>query len=285
VLTLEPKLRRSKRFDLARSFAAVPLALLAFRLGAQGQPPRDTVARVPAYRARLLGLFDQATGEPIEGADVFDVSSGWSAKTTATGTVSLVFLPEGGGLVRIRKVGYAPVFTKIAISPRDTAPLTLLLERVAELPAVVTRDSAHRFIAGPLNAFEERARLKLTGYFITDTLLRKSENRTLGNLIRSQLPNALLKDGAFGSTYLMSGRTCVGGAYPEVFLDGVPMNTDGVSGSKNAIHIPPQPFNLNEIQVSALQGVEWYPSGGSVPAEFTSERTGCGALMLWTRER
>jgi hypothetical protein len=283
-----PELRRFERlpFRLRRIPITVVFAASApVCVAAQSQPSRDTTARVPAYRARVLGLFDQATGEPIEGADVFDVSSGWSAKTTATGTVSLVFLPDGGGLVRIRKVGYAPLFTKVVISPRDTAPLTVLLERVTELPAVVTRDSTRPFISGSLNGFEERARLKLTGYFITDTLLRKSENRTLGNVIRSQLPNAFLRDGAFASTYLVGGRPCSGGSAPEVFLDGVPMNTEGVPGSKTAKGIPPQLFNLNEIQVSALQGVEWYPSGGSVPIEFTNERTGCGALMLWTRER
>lgn len=105
---------------------------------------RDTT-HVPSYRLRVLGLFDQTTGEPIEGAEIFDVGSGWSAKTTATGTVSLVFLPDGGGLVRIRKVGYAPLFTKIAISPADTAPITLLLAQVTELPAVITKDSARHF--------------------------------------------------------------------------------------------------------------------------------------------
>lgn len=260
------------------------IAAAAMCAAAQNSPARDST-RLPAYRARVLGLFDQTTGQPIEGAEVFAVSSGWSAHTTSTGTVSLIFLPDGGGLVRIRKVGYAPVFTKVAVSQRDTAPVTVLLERVAELPAVVTRDSLHPFISGHLNGFEERARLKLTGYFITDTLLRKSENRTLGNLIRSQLPNATLKDGPFGSTYLMSGRLCTGGSWPAVFLDGVPMNTEGVGGGKGAMHVPPQLFNLNAIQVSALQGVEWYPSGGAVPIEFTNERTGCGALMLWTRER
>jgi hypothetical protein len=80
---------------------------------------------------------------------------------------------------------------------------------------------------------------------------------------------------------------CSGGVAPEVFLDGVPMNSpgSGSAGGRGAARIPPQIFNLNSIQISELQGVEYYPSGGSVPIEFTSERTGCGALLLWTRER
>ena len=88
--------------------------------------------RAQTYRGRVLGLFDQTTGQPIQGAEVFDVSTGWSAKTTATGTLSLIFLPDGGGIVRIKKIGYAPHFMHIAISPADTTPITLLLERLTE---------------------------------------------------------------------------------------------------------------------------------------------------------
>lgn len=241
------------------------------------QAPASDTSRVPSYRLRVLGLFDQTTGEPVEGAEIFDVGSGWSAKTTATGTVSLVFLPDGGGLVRIRKVGYAPLITKIAISPADTAPITLLLARVTELPAVVTNDSAHHFVSGNLNGFEERARLKFSGYFITDTLLRKSENRTVSNLIRSQFPGIAihLREAAFYSTQFDG---CI-------LLDGVSINTSGTSsmGGRGAARIPP--FNLNSLQIADLQGVEYYPRAGTAPPEFSG--TGCGPaiLMLWTRER
>ncbi len=93
--------RRGPRKALA---VAAFAAITAVGVAAQTPPARDT-SHGPAYRARVLGLFDQATGQPIAGADVFDVSSGWSAQTTVTGTVSLIFLPDGGGLVRIRKVG------------------------------------------------------------------------------------------------------------------------------------------------------------------------------------
>lgn len=226
------------------------------------QAPTPDTTHVPSYRLRLLGLFDQTTGEPIEGAEIFDVGSGWSAKTTATGTVSLVFLPDGGGLVRIRKVGYAPLFTKIAISPADTAPITLLLAQVTELPAVITKDSARHFVSGNLNGFEERARLKVAGYFITDTLLRKSENRTMANLIRSQFPGVgrLLKEGAFSATTI----GC------DVLLDGVPASFAGAPArtGRGSVRTPPQLFNLNSIQISELQGVGFYPRGGLVPAEF-----------------
>ncbi|HEX4684064.1 MAG TPA: carboxypeptidase regulatory-like domain-containing protein [Gemmatimonadaceae bacterium] len=82
-----------------------------------------------AYRDRVLGVFDEATGEPIAGAVVTDSSSGTTAATSATGTVSLLFLPEGNSTLRITQVGYADLKVPVSISPRDTVPITLVMRR------------------------------------------------------------------------------------------------------------------------------------------------------------
>src|SRR4051812_38949039 len=80
---------------------------------------------VAGYRHRALGVYDRATGDPIEGAGVIYVATGTIAQTTATGTVDLVFLPEGGALVRVRKLGYHPLEQFIRISQADTSPVTI----------------------------------------------------------------------------------------------------------------------------------------------------------------
>ncbi len=83
-----------------------------------------------AFRARLVGVFDESTGDVVIGAEVADSTSGTFALTTATGTVSLAFLPIGNSTLRIRKAGYVDLFLPVSISPRDTLPLTLLLKPV-----------------------------------------------------------------------------------------------------------------------------------------------------------
>jgi hypothetical protein len=86
------------------------------------------VAPAP-YRMRLLGVFDETTGDPLAGAMVTDTLSGTSALTTATGTVSLLFLPEGISGVRVTKAGYGEVKVGVSISARDTVPVTLVMAR------------------------------------------------------------------------------------------------------------------------------------------------------------
>jgi hypothetical protein len=91
-----------------------------------GAPP---VTPTSSYRNRLLGLFDEETGEAIVGAEVADSTSGTFATTTQTGTISLIFLPEGVSTLRIRKAGYAELRVPVVISPKDSLPLTLTLTK------------------------------------------------------------------------------------------------------------------------------------------------------------
>src|SRR6185312_6988277 len=74
-------------------------------------------ATLPAYRYRVLGVFDAETGEPIPGAVVTDMQTGTHAETTNTGTVTLMFLPEGGSPVRISRPGYQDLTLAVEIGP------------------------------------------------------------------------------------------------------------------------------------------------------------------------
>jgi carboxypeptidase family protein len=101
---------------------------------ASSEPAHDStssVAPLPQYRYRLLGVFDALTGDPIVGAQVVDLTTGSFIQSSATGTVSLVFLSEGTTPVRIRMAGYEDLDIPVEISPDATRPLTLLMQRKA----------------------------------------------------------------------------------------------------------------------------------------------------------
>jgi hypothetical protein len=192
--------------------------------------------------------------------------------------------------VRIQKVGYQPKDMFVAISPADTVPMTVLLDAVATvLPTVVTNDSARKYVSPALNAFEERRTSSVGGHFITEAELRKDDDKSMTNVVRT-LPGLRVDcarkngdgGGAGGSGHRMgecwavSGRVeskyaVLGGACEvEIYLDGVP----------SADH------DLEKLHVRDYGAVEFYAGGASVPIQFArTNGTSCGVLLLWSRER
>lgn len=257
-----------------RSLLLAAVNVVAFATVALAQNP------VPAYRNRLLGVFDERSGDPVEGAEVEDVLGKTTALTTKTGTVTLAFLPEGGGMIRIRKIGYNSQTMVVVISPADTVPITVLLSAAGTvLPKVVTTDSAPRYVSPALNAFEERRRHNAGGNFITGPELRKEEGRTsMANLMR-RIPGMQVMCGRPGtargaecwpvarrsqSKYAILGGECS----VEMHIDGVPV-TDN---------------DLNKLRIEEFGAVEYY-AGAAVPAEYNRTGSVCGVLLLWSRER
>jgi hypothetical protein len=147
---------------------------------------RGLAAQVSS-RPRLLGVFEEATGKPIEGAEIVDLKGGTTALTTETGTISLAYLPAGSTLLRVRKVGYTAQTLAVVVSPSDTAGVTVALAPVvATLPAVVTRgrqpaDTVRRL---ELSGFYERRQSGRApaSAFITVEQLEKWKPSLLGDL-------------------------------------------------------------------------------------------------------
>lgn len=175
----------------------------------------------------------------------------------------------------------------ISISAADTAQVTLVVRRVTQLSAVVTKaDSARRYISAGLRGFEERRKSGFGGYFVSDSVLRANEGRQLANVIASRMPGLVLAPGAASAMFLTNSTRCTGGGPPQVYLDGVPLSPDIVPGRQRPSQSTDNlPFNLANFHVSMLAGLEWYADGTDLPIEFDHSSRRCGALLLWTRER
>jgi hypothetical protein len=235
-------------------------------------------AQTAAYRQRILGVFDAQSGEPLEGVEVSDLLTNTSALTTKTGTVTLAFLPEGGTLVRIRKIGYTSTTMMVAISPADTVPITVLLATTAQtLPTVVTNDSAPRYVSARLRQFEER-RSRGVGHFITEDELRKNDSHLLRDVVR-RLPGLQIKCISKGvkrgecyatSFRQQSARVSLGGECPvKVYIDGASIGDN----------------DLSKLDVNHFAGIEYYSGGSTIPPQYNTTDSSCGVMLLWTRER
>jgi hypothetical protein len=93
--------------------------------------PPIRVAGVPdsvlAYRRRLLGVYNERTGDPVVGAEVIDLQSGLRSRTSKTGTVSLIYLEEGKSVIRIHRDGFRDEDMDVTIAPGKTNPITVVL--------------------------------------------------------------------------------------------------------------------------------------------------------------
>ncbi|HEY4306875.1 MAG TPA: hypothetical protein VGM82_20560 [Gemmatimonadaceae bacterium] len=253
----------------------VARALIVASLAVAAASRLDAQSVSGAYRARLLGVFDAQSGAPIEGVEVGDMLSKAASTTTATGTVALSFLPEGESLVRVRKLGYVPMTIPVAISPDDTVPLTVLLKPSAQvLPTVVTNDSAPRHLSPGLQAFDERRRTNVGGYFVAEDVLRKNETKRMTSIIRT-LPGVAIDCAHYGiragqcwPVTTRMGRIS-GGCAMQIYTDGIAVVDD----------------DLEKMRVDQFAGVEYYPGGASVPPQYNKTGSSCGTLLLWTRER
>lgn len=244
-------------------------------------------------------MFDSNTGTPINSARVLELLRGNSVLTTATGTASLAFLPVGFSFVRVQKIGYQPVTIPIEIATDDTLPLTVVLDPMTMLPTVRSTSESEGYLSAGLQGFAKRMHEGIDGYFIDEKKLRKEDDRGLGNLLISNAPGVnIIATGR--SMYLEKSPRCSDGGPPDVYLDGV------LLARSVATHAPPRgqsqrptmgsrgigsqtagvmPFDLTQIDTHQLAGVEYYPDGTTVPIEFGHTAEGCGALLLWTRER
>jgi hypothetical protein len=267
--------------------ARVVLVCIGNGIAAAAQSPQTaSAAVVPAHRARVLGVFDETSGSAVEGVRVLDLATGASALTTVTGTVGLVYLQEGGSLVRLQKIGYEPQTMLVAIGPSDTSSITVIMRRVTELPTVVSKSAApSQYLSPALRGFEERKRQRVSGVFIDDSILRRDEGRRLADLLRSRA-NVSIREGQAGATFLLQSPRCSAGGPPQVYLDGVPLGGPMSTSARRGNDKPNAlPFDLSQFDLSTLTAVEYYADSDIMPIEFahTSER--CGALFLWTRER
>lgn len=209
---------------------------------------------------RLVGVYDVESGAPLTDVQLILVGTGREWRTSATGAVLLRALPSGEHVLRVRRLGYQPHSEFLTLSPRDSAPLTLVLQPLpVVLPEVVVsaRESAYE---RKLTGFLERRRASAApaSSFITENdLLRWGAVRWSDALSRT----GGVQTGVSGSIRL---RGC--GRF-SVFLDGQLLTSN----------------ELDAIPLLTVAAVEVYRGAAEIPAEFNVTGRACGALVVWTK--
>jgi len=235
--------------------------------------------------APLLGIYDQATGNPLAGVQVRDEFSGAYALTTATGTVRLSYLSFRGeaSFVRLMKLGYEP--KTIVVAQGDTTPVTEVLERVTTLGPVITteryrldRDEGH------WDGFTQRCAQHTVTCFADSTLLARPSSSMADFLIKAR-GVTIGPCSADSTRSTQCGRvamhsTVIPPSYcePSIFIDGYLWNPQAGSAIDMQVHAPPEaPFTPANVK-----GVEVYSSEMPRPLRFEGDPF-CGAIVIWTK--
>jgi hypothetical protein len=278
------RIPRAEKIAVARGLAAVyaPVAI-QLRGGAVTEVRHVGIVlfRAAPPVGRILGVFDDATGQPIVGAEVIDAEAERKALTSVTGTVSLASLGVDSTVVQVRKIGYQPQRFTVATGVADTVPVTVVLKPLGQrLPAVTTTTTAGRLAA----EFEQRRRIGI-GHFITEDEIAQRPAHDLYSLL-GRMPGLIsnVTEVATGHGEMIVRRMLMhGGAgldnhfcTPNFFLDGMyyPLD-DG-----------PEPLLTLGMfaEPASVKGVEVYENAAGIPAQFDrSASTGCGSVVIWTK--
>jgi hypothetical protein len=247
---------------------------------AEFQPPKP---------AQLAGrILTPGGGAPLAGAEVWLPALDRRATTDSSGRFTLGDLPARFALIQVRKVGFVvqrdtATFVEGATTSRE---YTLAPQSTATLDTVRTVAKAGG-LSPALRGFEERKLRGEAGYFIDETELRKHDVEPLSSVIFSRASGVKLIPGSSGATYLASSRkACGGGAlasgckpcFVTTYVDGMLLYDE--SGEMST-----DPPDATRINVSDLAGVEFYATSAVAPVQYNRTGSGCGVLLIWTRER
>ena len=254
------------------------LTLLAIGILPFGAAPSLALAQLKPT-VRIMGVFDDATGQPVVGAEVVDISSNTKAITSDAGMIPLTWLPPGTTFLQVRKVGYTSKMIPVNISPADTEPITVILKPMGTtLPQVVTK--ATPAATGKLAEFERRRAIGM-GKFLTQEEIQKHEtSRTADMLLMLGGIHIVHPRNNASAAYVAVNR--VSGSISKGMADclaGIVLDGAAVYSANPG----EQPFDINQITADQISGIEVYTGGASIPPEYNATRASCALVIIWTR--
>ncbi len=230
-----------------------------------GQELPAEASRVPVP---VVGdVIDILTGQPITSARITFRTTGadpelvWEGVSDQRGRFRTSNLTAGQYRVEISALGYGMVSQEIAVFGPAQVDLRAELapEAVALEPLVVT---SRRRTLLEAQGFYDRREMRVGHTFNREEIEARGAY-AVTDLVRT-IPGVQVRTDATGRS---AGVTMRGQCSPDIFIDGVRLNG---------------PMTLDEfVNVTDLEGLEVY-RGSNAPVRFT--RSGCGAILAWTRE-
>jgi hypothetical protein len=265
----------------ARVFVTAAVMALAF----------VPLAPSSAQRAVISGtIFRDSAGHQVSGAELSLPALKRTATSNYRGEFKFDFVPPGRHAMIVRHAGFAPLIDTLDVADGERIDREYVL--TAQGPpsdSAKNTVAAKAFISDALGEFGDRRRAG-SGHFIGDEEMRQNDDRSLIDVISGRVPglSRFIIDKRRGMEYIGSSRKCgtgpsmttckTPGSYCPVTLlvDGVVMYD-----ASRSSEVP----DLKRFVTKDFAAVEYYSGGASVPAKYNTTSSGCGVLLLWSRER
>ena len=249
---------------------------------------------IVAQTATLVGIaIADSLGTPVAGAEVSIVSLGLRATTNYLGEFRFSRLPAGRITINVRRLGFVPMSDTVTLAENAATNREFQLNtQVARLDSVRVTEPERKYISPGLTEFEER-RKEGRGYFVSEEVLRKNNERSMLDVIVANVPGLtrLRTNPRKPSEYYVgTTRKCAAGpailackgqspSCPvTLYIDGHMLYSAAPGRDQD---LP----DLTSFAVRDYAGVEYYPGGATAPVKYNATDSGCGLLILWTRER
>jgi hypothetical protein len=245
--------------------------------------------------AAFAGFVTDSLNRPIGGAEVSVPELAKTTLTNADGAFTLSDISPGEQLVRIRRLGYGPVETRLMFLTGRTLQRRIAMARATVLDSVTVTAKGYDPVLGD---FEDNRRLGL-GHFITREELAKLEGVSTGSVLRSIPGISVVGRDPYGfvssaraqammtsisrqGTNPLGGGDATKGApsglcYSAVYLDNMRM----YAGRPAASQTEPL-FDINSIPVAEIEAIEYYASVSQLPAKYLTPGSVCGVLVIHT---
>jgi len=254
---------KTGRIRRAAVLFGAALAVGASTAAAQSEQA-DNRSRHPATLSGKVVSY--STGQPVDGAVVNLLGSGYGAITDSLGNFRIPQTWAGPDTIEVRFIGYEPSKRPIELAPNEESYVTLLLSttvlRVADLVVKVRQTRRARNLSG----FAERFR-KGFGEFFRPQDIRLRNPRIPSDLLRG-IPGVSVGRINHGRATVFFGQGKDLSCPPAVYLDGLYQ-----AG-----------MDLDDIAAEDLGAVEVYKRLSDTPPEFMRSASTCGTILIWTPE-
>ena len=245
------------------------------------------VLAVPAHRATgqedrtgiVFGTVRNVNQVPLQGAEVRILGTSVRAVTNDSGEFKLDGVHSGRFKFVARRLGFQSAEVTVRLAEGESKEIRVILLGIPELldSVVVIGEQT----TGRMADFWRRRTIGV-GAFITRAEIERRRPSRPSMLLMALSGVSVAGSDALGQPNIQMGRSGVASATKNraqmLAADcQVAYYVDGMQTSRGAFHI-------DDLPPQDIEAIEVYRGPSEIPAKFRAIDTGCGLIVIWTRE-